>query len=243
MVQKTKHSAWAGMLAAAVFSAATPAGPVLAQTNAPEAQAGYCSSSVAPYRGSEFLAYIKTNPAVDAVAESGLKALATRLSEKTSLEEATKNKTIEVVGIDIETQDLCHFHFIYMPIDADTAPLSSEAQRKLEDYLRHGGFILPDIRDISADWDEALRAHLGNVNLGILKPVNEVSSVCETFYKNVQNFPGSFNLSPVYAQVPLRKTGDPVSQVIVGQRRWADAWAGLTQAPAARGMSRLCGVV
>lgn len=238
-MRTTRHPTWAGMLAGAAFSACSAFSPALAQTSAaPPAEASpssYCSSSVAPYRGSEFLAYIRTSPVVDSVSENGLKVLATRLSEKTSLEESSQNKKVDVTGVDIETQDICHFHFIYWPVEADPRPLSAPAQRKVEEYLRRGGFILFDVRDVNASWDESLKTLLGSVNLGLLKPAADVPSVCETFYKNVQSYPGSFNVGSVYAQVPLRKTGDLVSQVMVGQRRWADAWAALTYSPGSRG--------
>jgi hypothetical protein len=239
MAIKTGHSGLAGQLAAAALSAAAamlPAsGSALAQTAAPYVPPGYCSSDIAPYRDSIYLAYIRSSPSVDAISEQGLKVLAERLAEKTSLEAGVKDKSIKVVGIDIETQDICHFQFIYWPVGENALPLSPEAQVKLETYLEHGGFPLFDIRDAGLDWQEALKTLLGRVNLGTFKPVNEVPSVCETFYKNVRNFPGSLNLSPVYAQLPLKKRGDLVSQVIVGERRWADAWAGYTVAPGSAG--------
>lgn len=237
MVRKTGYSSLAGMLAAATFSATSVGGlPVAAAPAAQDTAAspGYCSSSIAPYRDSVFLAYIRSSSTADSVAESGLKALAARLTEKTSLEASVKNKNIKVTGIDIETQDICFFPSIYWPVDVDSQPLSSEAQLKVQTYLARGGFIMFDIRDAGLEWRSTLKNLLGAVNIGTLEPMQDNHILRNTFYRN-SNLPGSINLEPVYVQKPFRTDGDRVSQVVVSTRNWAAAWAGLTFAPGSAG--------
>lgn len=241
MVGTTEHSPLAGMLAAAAFSALSlglpAANPALAQTAAPETAAGVCNSSIAPYRGSLHLTYIQSSPLLNSVSEQGLTVLAARLAEKTSLEEGVKDKAIKVTGIDIESQDICFFPFIYWPVGGDFSPLSPQAQLKVSTYLARGGFIMFDIREAGLEWRETLRTLLGQVNLGTLEAMKDSHTLRNTFYKN-STLPGSINLGPVYVQTPLRAVGDRVSQVIVAERNWAAAWAGLTFAPGSPGQEQ-----
>lgn len=222
-------SGMAGIAAAVALSAGLSWGDAAAQQAQPSApDQAYCSSSITPYLNSVFLAYIKSSQ--DSVTEAGLNALAERVAERTSLEESVKNKSIKTVGIDIENDDICFFPFIYWPVTADSAPLTAQAQWKVQTYLSRGGFIMFDIRDAGVEWKDTLKTLMGNVNLGALEPIEDDHILRNTFYKN-SNLPGSINLGSVYVQAPLRKASDKVSQVIAGERNWASAWAGMTLRP------------
>lgn len=222
------------ILAATAFSGifALNANAQQAQPAAAPANSTYCRSSVTPYLNSVFLAYIKipASSGADSVSEMGLTRLADQLTEKTSLEDSVKNKSIKVTGLDIENDDICFFPFIYWPITAETAPLSAQAQSKVQTYLNRGGFIMFDVRDAGMEWRPTLKTLLGSVNLGAMAPLPEDHTVRNTFYKN-STLPGSLNMGPVYVQIPQNSGGDKFSQIIVGERNWAGAWAGMTVAP------------
>lgn len=224
----TIRSGFAGVVTAVAISA-LPFTEASAQTaGSINAGQAYCTSSIQPYLNSVFLAYIKSSQ--DAATEAGLTQLAAQLAAKTSLEESVKDKKIRTVGLDIENDDLCFFPFIYWPVTSDSQPLSAQAQWKVQTYLGHGGFIMFDILDAGLEWRESLKNLLGNVNLGTLEAMADDHTLRNTFYKN-STLPGSINLGPVYVQNPFRTGGDNVSRVMVGDRNWPSAWAGLTLTP------------
>lgn len=215
------------LTAAAAFSGLASA-PALAQDNTPPQQQAYCSSDGSAYRSSIYLAYIKSAPGPDAIAEAGLKSLAARLTEKTSLEESARDGKIRVAGLDIEQDDLCFFPVIYWPVNAESQPLSTAAQWKLQTYMARGGVLIFDIRDVGMEWESVRRDILGNINLGALEPMPRGHTLRNTFYAN-SDIPGSLNLESVYVQVPSGSSNEKVSRVIVGVgRNWAAAWSGMT---------------
>lgn len=228
--QMTLKSGLTGMMAAAAFYGLAAA-PGLAQENAASSQS-YCDSITEPYRSTIFLAYIKSSPAQDAVAESGLKSLAARLAEKTSLEESARDNKICVKGLDIEQDDISFFPVLYWPVNGDSQPLSPEARLKVETYEKKRlGTLIFDIRDTEMQWSDAHKNVLGNVNLGMMEPMPQDHTLRKSFYAH-STLPGSLDLGPVYVQVPSNKSNEKVSRVIVGTgRNWAAAWAGMTLSP------------
>lgn len=228
---RIKTSAFKGFAAALALTTLPIAGAQAQDSASPQAQAGFCNADRAAYRGKVFIPYIKAGATLDGVTEAGLKRLAAEATERTSIDRAARDETIHVRGIDIENDDICHFKFLYWPITQDSAPLSPEAQLKVEDYLARGKFIVFDVRDAGVmDWREAVQNVLGRVNLGEMEPMGEGHLLRHVFYRN-SALPGSQNMSAVQVQVPLQNRGDPSAQVVVGERNWASAWAGLTLVP------------
>jgi hypothetical protein len=88
------------------------------------------------------LAHVLTgDPSLDALAEAGLRGLGQQLAMRTSVEPDPP------MGVDLETDELAFFPFLYWPISA-TQPLPSDAAyANLNRYLRTGGMILFDTRD------------------------------------------------------------------------------------------------
>ena len=88
------------------------------------------------------LAHVLTgNAEVDRIAAAGLAGLGERLRERTSIEPEVP------MGVDIETDELLFYPFLYWPITPDQTLPSTSAYAKLNRFLRTGGMILFDTRD------------------------------------------------------------------------------------------------
>jgi hypothetical protein len=176
------------------------------------------------YAAALHLAYIRgNNSELNTNARSGLEALAATLTEKTAVEPAG------VVALDVEQDNLALFPFIYWPVGSNPAQLSDKAQRKVQQYLDNGGFIVFDINDVGADLgsQKALRHMLGNVSLKPLVPMAKDHLLTKTFYA-VAHLRGSFDYGTILVNAEENKGAEEVSSVIIGENNWAGAWAGIT---------------
>ncbi|MEL7345663.1 MAG: DUF4159 domain-containing protein, partial [Pseudomonadota bacterium] len=85
------------------------------------------------------LAHVVTgNARLDDVAQAGLQGLSAVLFQRTSIEPAAP------IAVNLETDELSFFPFLYWPVTADQPLPSDEAYAKLNRYLRTGGMILFD---------------------------------------------------------------------------------------------------
>ncbi len=90
------------------------------------------------------LAYVVTGlPDVDATSKAGLTGLGMALKARTSYEPQ------EPMGVDIAKDDLSFFPLLYWPMDPREQDLSPQAISKIADYMRNGGTILFDTRDLT----------------------------------------------------------------------------------------------
>ncbi|WP_136685065.1 DUF4159 domain-containing protein [Falsirhodobacter xinxiangensis] len=196
------------------------------------------------------LAFVETGDArVNDLAEAGLRGVSMRLYERTSVEPG------QPLGVDIETDELAFFPFLYWPITADQPTPSAEAYAKLNDYLRTGGMILFDTRDgdVSGMGDatpegRALQRIAAGLDIPPLEPMPEDHVLTRTFYL-LQDFPGRFNNPNVWVEasvpteaadgMPFRNLNDGVTPVVIGGNDWASAWAvdpnGIPMVPVGRG--------
>jgi hypothetical protein len=181
------------------------------------------------------LAYVVTAiPDVDAMSKAGLVGLGNALTARTSYEPK------EPMGVDLEKDDLSFFPLLYWPMDPREKDLSPTALSKVADYLRSGGTILIDTRDLTlgavrganSPGQQTLRRLLGKLDLPPLEALPPDHVLTKTFYL-LSDFPGRWDGSPVWIQAlppsspdegPVRG-GDGVSPVIIGGNDWAAAWA------------------
>ena len=121
-----------GAVLALALATLTP-GAVKAQDD--EARALAATSEVV-------LAHVLTgNAQVDDLAQAGLRGLGLVLNFRTSVEPA------DPMAVNLETDELAFFPFLYWPITPDQPVPSDAAYQKLNRYLRSGGMILFDTRD------------------------------------------------------------------------------------------------
>jgi hypothetical protein len=160
--------------------------------------------------------------------------------------------------VNIETDELAFFPFLYWPITENQPIPSREAYEKLNRYLRTGGMILFDTRDAdmggfgsSTPEGRMLQAIARPLDIPPLEPIPRDHVLTRTFYL-LQEFPGRYpgldlwvEASPPDAELaegmPFRHLNDGVTPVVIGGNDWASAWAvdeyGTPLFPVGRGMA------
>ena len=182
------------------------------------------------------LAHVITGDAtLDAVAEAGLRGLSETLFARTSIEPA------DPIAVNLETDELSFFPFLYWPVTPDQTMPSQEAYGRLNTYLRGGGMILFDTRDADVAGfgggspnGRKLQQLARPLDIPPLEPVPSDHVLTRTFYL-IQDFPGR-HTGPVWVEaapadaqsvdgMPFRNLNDNVTPVVIGGNDWAAAWA------------------
>ena len=199
------------------------------------------------------LAHVVTGDAsVDQMAEAGLRGLSRVLFQRTSIEPA------EPVGVDLETDELSVYPFLYWPISENQPRPSARAYERLNRYLRTGGMILFDTRDagtsgFSTATPNGRRLQQLALPLDVppLEPIPSDHVLTRTFYL-LQDFPGRYVSREVWVEaapadaeqaegMPFRNLNDNVTPVVIGGNDWAAAWAvdarGAAMFPVGRGFA------
>ncbi|MBJ3762189.1 DUF4159 domain-containing protein [Maribius pontilimi] len=183
------------------------------------------------------LAHVLTADArLDDVARAGLEGLSRTLFARTSIEPAAP------MGVNLETDELAFFPFLYWPISPDQPIPSDAAYAKLNTYLRGGGMILFDTRDADvAGFGAAtpagrkLQELARPLDIPPLEAVPADHVLTRTFYL-LQDFPGRHAGRDVWVEaappdaeavegMPFRNLNDNVTPVVIGGNDWAAAWA------------------
>jgi hypothetical protein len=183
------------------------------------------------------LAYVVTGlPDVDQMSRAGLAGLGEALKERTSYE------PLDPIGVDLAHDDLSFYPLLYWPMDPREKELSPQALSRIADYMRTGGTILFDTRDLTlgavigagSPGEQTLRRLLAKLDLPPLEPVPGDHVLTKAFYL-LRDFPGRWDGGKVWVEAlpppdpeagpaPARG-GDGVSPVIIGGNDWAAAWA------------------
>ncbi|MBE0412169.1 DUF4159 domain-containing protein [Yoonia sp.] len=172
----------------------------------------------------------------DDVTAAGLRGLSQTLFRRTSIEPG------EPLGVNLESDELAFFPFLYWPITADQPLPSRDAYAKLNRYLRSGGMIMFDTRDADtarfgsgSPAGRKLQAIARSLDIPALEPIPSDHVLTRTFYL-LQDFPGRFSSRDVWVEaappgaaraegMPFRALNDGVTPVIIGGNDWARAWA------------------
>ena len=199
------------------------------------------------------LAHVLTGDSeIDDIAAAGLQGLSQTLFRRTSIEPAAP------IGVNIESDELAFFPFLYWPVTANQPLPSREAYGKLNRYLRSGGMIMFDTRDADtarfgsgSPEGQRLQAIARSLDIPGIERIPPDHVLTRTFYL-LQDFPGRYasrdvwvEAAPIDAQtvegMPFRNLNDGVTPVIIGGNDWARAWAvdgnGRRMFPVGRGMS------
>jgi hypothetical protein len=181
------------------------------------------------------LAYVVTGVSdVDEMSRAGLYGLGLALKARTSYEPQ------DPVGVNLDKDGLSFFPLLYWPMDPREPNLSPRALSKIADYMRNGGTILFDTRDLTlggvrgpnSPGGLTLKRLIGKLDMPPLEPVPSDHVLTKTFYL-IQDFPGRWDGGKVWIEAlppagpgagPARG-GDGVSPVIIGGNDWAAAWA------------------
>ena len=141
------------------------------------------------------LAYVITGVSgVDEMSRAGLYGLGLALRARTSYEPQ------DPVGVNLDKDDLSFFPLLYWPMDPREPGLSPRALSKVADYLRNGGTILFDTRDLTlgssrgpnSPGEQTLRRLIGKLDMPPLEQVPSDHVLTKTFYL-IQDFPGRWD--------------------------------------------------
>lgn len=183
-----------------------------------------------------FAHVITGDEALDRTAQAGLVGLSETLFFRTSVEPA------DPVAVNLETDELAFFPFLYWPITPTQPTPSAEAYAKLNTYLRSGGMIMFDTRDADiarfgtgSPNGRKLQQLAAPLDIPPLEPLPQDHVLTRTFYL-LQDFPGRHNSTDVWVEasppdaelvegMPFRNLNDNVTPVIIGGNDWAAAWA------------------
>ncbi len=171
------------------------------------------------------LAFVRTgDDSVDRLSERGLASLSLQLTRRTSIEPG------QPTGINLETDDLSVFPFLYWPMIAGAPTPSETALANIESFMRSGGLVLLDTRDderaiagVSTPERQALQNVLLNINTPPLQPLPGDHVLTRSFYL-LGDLPGRLAVNPVWVQAG-GDANDGVTPLIIGGRDWAGAWA------------------
>ncbi len=225
---------------------------LLALGIAPQAEAQPLDPNLLAATDSVVLAAVISGDAqVDRVALAGLQGLSNALFLRSSVEPAAP------MAVNIETDELAVFPFLYWPVTEGSALPSDGANARLNRYLRSGGMILFDTRDaetarLTGGLTGAAR-QLQRIAAGLdippLEPLPADHVLTRTFYL-LGYFPGRHADGTVWVEsappdaqraegMPFRNLNDGVTPVVVGSNDWAAAWAvddqGMPLLPIGRG--------
>lgn len=172
------------------------------------------------------LAYVKTDdPEMDRLSSQALSALSRELARRTAVEPAPPDK------VDLETDDLSIYPFLYWPIVPGAEPPSDAALANIENFMRFGGLILFDTRDAersvgagSTPESRAFQTIIAQIDIPPLTPVGGGHVLSRSFYL-MDDLTGRAGDSPVWVQAAEDGANDGVTPVIIGGRDWAGAWA------------------
>ena len=183
------------------------------------------------------LAYVQTGlDDVDAVSKAGLTGLGKAVTARTSYE------PLEPMAVDVEKDELAFFPLLYWPMDPREKDLSPQALSKISNYMRNGGTILFDTRDLSlgavtgaqSAGQVTLRRLLAKLDVPPLEPLPADHVLTRTFFL-LKEFPGRWDGGQVWVEaIPpadpkagpvAARGGDGVSPIIIGSNDYAAAWA------------------
>lgn len=192
------------------------------------------------------LAYVLTGDgALDEQSRAGLYGLSRALRVRTSIEPG------DPIGVNLETDDLSLYPFLYWPMARSGQGPSPEALAKIDGFMKTGGLILFDTGDeqsrlpgstsnpsLATDEQRALREILNELDIPPLEPVPNGHVLTKSFYL-LEEFPGRWDGGRVWVQARLSdaeggeavqgRSNDGVSPLIIGSNNWAAAWAIDTQ--------------
>ena len=225
---RSRRSAAAGLMALAVLGAGGHFHPASAQSGEPAID---FSGALATR-----LAYVRTGDStVDEISREGLDGLTRFLASRTALEPG------EPAGVDLATDELAFYPFLYWPISEAAEIPGPDAMARVDAFMKQGGTIVFDTRDQgssafggTANSPEAQRLQLILAGLDIppLEPVPPDHVLTKSFYL-LASFPGRYSGGDLWveqiggaesAERPAR-AGDGVSTIMITSNDLAAAWA------------------
>jgi hypothetical protein len=192
------------------------------------AQDGFAQDPDASFRDALdlHLAYVITgNDRIDRMSDAGLEGLAFELNRRTTIEPKGAR------GVNLETDNLEFYPFLYWPVERDIEPLSEKASQALNAYMASGGTIVIDTQDQESRNLIGNQSHPGldtiskSLDIPRLAFPKSDHVLTKSFYL-IQVYPGRWANGKIWVEADQRGSArDGVSSVIVGSNDWTAAWA------------------
>ncbi len=178
-------------------------------------------------------AYVRTGDAeIDRISEAGLLGLTRYVASRTALEPG------DPIGVDISSDELAFFPFLYWPIADSVETPDAETMSRVDAYMKQGGSILFDTRDqinssLSGGGNPKLMEILATLDIPPLEPVPPDHVLTKSFYL-LDSFPGRYQGGELWVeQIAAReeaserpaRAGDGVSTLLITSNDFAGAWA------------------
>ncbi|MBN4055878.1 DUF4159 domain-containing protein [bacterium AH-315-J23] len=172
------------------------------------------------------LAYVITgNSEIDRLSKSGLEGLVFELTRRTTIE------PVGVRGVNLDTDVIDFYPFLYWPVGREAGDLKPETAAKLNRFMQAGGTLVLDTQDQDRKRLFANETHPGlarlseNLDIPRLSAPSKTHVLTKSFYL-IKDYPGRWADGAVWVEADIRGSSrDGVSSVIVGSNDWAAAWA------------------
>ncbi len=171
------------------------------------------------------LAYVITgNSQVDRLSKGGLEGLAFELTRRTTIEPKG------VRGVNIETDELAFYPFLYWPVLRDVEAPDRKTADKLNRFMAGGGILVLDTQDQDRKRLFHSEVHPGLARLSEQLDIPRLGTppsshvLTKSFYL-IQEYPGRWADGTLWVEAGKSGTArDGVTSVIVGANDWAAAW-------------------
>ena len=232
---RAKPAAAAALLAIMAIAGIVLPRPALAQSaQSQDMTAPVPREQVAAASATRLAFVVSGDRRVDDTSKAGLEGLTTALSARTALEAG------EPVGVDPSKDELGLYPILYWPIVAGKPLPAADTMRRLDAFMKGGGFVIFDTRDADAQRpgratpeSEYLRQMLAIVDVPELEVVPRDHVLTKTFYL-IEGFPGRYDRGETWVEVlpppgpdgrgPARAS-DGVSPLVITSNDLAAAWA------------------
>lgn len=181
-----------------------------------------------------FAYVVNGNDEIDRISRAGLLGLTRFVASRTALEPG------DPVGVDVATDELSFYPFLYWAVDQGTPSPGEEAMARVDAYMKQGGTVLFDTRDqISgvlnngSGGNRKLREILASLDVPPLEPVPSDHVLTKAFFL-LDSFPGRFQGGDLWveqigaadeAELRPARAGDGVSTIMITSNDFAGAWA------------------
>ena len=173
-----------------------------------------------------FLAYIKIeNNKINNISENGLETIKNLLIRRTSINPKG------VVGLDIKSDEIYNYPFIYWPLTKNLLSIKKPEIIKIKNYLNNGGIFFFDVigfsrksLNLKEKKFQEIRNFLNEIGINELSIIPKEHTLTKSFYL-LNKFPGKWDNRILFIENSNLQYKDGVSSIILGFNDWAKAWA------------------
>ena len=173
-----------------------------------------------------YLAYIKIEDTqINNISENGLETIRNLLITRTSINPKG------VKGLDIKSDYIYSYPFIYWPLTKNLLSIKNPEIIKIKNYLNNGGIFFFDIigfsrknLNLKEKKFQEIRIFLNEIGANELSIIPKGHTLTKSFYL-LNKFPGKWDNRILFIENNNLEYKDGVSSIILGFNDWAKAWA------------------